>query len=286
MSLMGIGEFAELSWLSPRALRLYDELGLLPPARVDAGSGYRWYAPAQLERARLVASLRQLDIPLAQIKVILALDAAAAAGQVAACWARAEDRHAARRDLAGYLIDRLNGKEPVMYDVQVRDVPARSLLCLLRRAHGDEIMAMGKDLIARLAPVVAPHPGDPVTAPFVIYHGEVSQDSDGPVEVCWPVPGEQAAQIAASFPDLTLRAEPAHQEAFAHPGQGLPDPAQLVPVLEGLGAWTAARHRQPAGGLRQILLLSLGPGGQGPDVEWAVALRPAGNQARPQGARQ
>jgi len=84
---MGIGEFAELSWLSPRALRLYDELGLLPPARVDPDSGYRWYAPAQLEQARLVASLRQLDIPLAQIKLILALDAAAAAEQVAACWA-------------------------------------------------------------------------------------------------------------------------------------------------------------------------------------------------------
>jgi DNA-binding transcriptional MerR regulator len=278
MSLMGIGEFAELSWLSPRALRLYDELGLLPPARVDPGSGYRWYAPAQLEQARLVASLRQLDIPLAQIKVILALDAPAAAEQVAACWAQAEAGHAARRDLAGYLIDRLNGKEPVMYDVHVRDVPARSLLCLLRRAHGEEIMAMGKDLIARLHPVAVPRPGDPASAPFVIYHGEVSQDSDGPVEVCWPVPDEQAAQIAAGFPDLTLRTEPAHQEAFAHPGQALADPAQLVPVVEGLGAWVAAQHRQPAGGLRQILIFSPGSGGQGPntDIEWAIALRPAG----------
>jgi len=104
----------------------------------------------------------------------------------------------------------------------------------------------------------------------------VSQDSDGPVEVCWPVPGGQAAQIAASFPDLTLRTEPAHQEAFAHPGQALPDPAQLVPVVEGLGAWVAARHRQPAGGLRQILIFNLGSGGQGTDIEWAVALRPAG----------
>jgi hypothetical protein len=43
--------------------------------------------------------------------VILALDAAAAAERVAAWWAEAEDRHAGRRDLAGYLIDRLNGKE-------------------------------------------------------------------------------------------------------------------------------------------------------------------------------
>ncbi|MBV9379057.1 MAG: MerR family transcriptional regulator [Streptosporangiaceae bacterium] len=274
MSLMGIGEFAELSWLSPRALRLYDELGLLPPARVDPDSGYRWYAPAQLEQARLVSSLRQLDIPLARIKVILALDAPAAAERVAAWWAEAEDRHAGRRDLAGYLIDRLNGKEPVMYDVQVRDVPARSLLSLLWRAHEDEVMARVKDLMHRLHPVAAPPPGDPVSAPFVVYHGEVSQDSDGPVEVCWPVPSEQAAQIAAQFPDLALRTEPAHQEAFAQPEQALPGPAQLVPVLEGLFAWVAARHRQPNGGLRQIMLFNLAE--RRTDMEWAVALRPAG----------
>lgn len=209
----------------------------------------------------------------AQIKVILALDVAAAAGQVAACWAQTEARHAARRDLADHVIDRLNGKEPVMYDVQVRDVPARSLLCLLRHAREDEVVAMGKELIARLHPVAVPRPGDPDSAPFVIYHGEVSQDSDGPVELCWPVPDEQAAPIAARFVDLTLRTEPAHQEAFAHPEQAHQDLAQLVPVLEGLAAWVAARHRQPAGGLRQIMLFS--PGQRRTDIEWAVALRPA-----------
>ena len=79
MDLMGIGEFARLSRLSPKALRLYDELGLLPPARVDLDSGYRWYACGQLDQARLVASLRQIGVPLAQITVILGLEALAAA---------------------------------------------------------------------------------------------------------------------------------------------------------------------------------------------------------------
>jgi hypothetical protein len=45
VDLMSIGEFARRSGLSANALRLYDELGLLPPARVDASSGYRFYAP-------------------------------------------------------------------------------------------------------------------------------------------------------------------------------------------------------------------------------------------------
>jgi len=47
---MSIGEFARRSRLSPKALRLYDELGLLAPARVDDSSGYRFYDAGQLER--------------------------------------------------------------------------------------------------------------------------------------------------------------------------------------------------------------------------------------------
>ena len=65
MARLSIGEFARVSGLTPKALRLYDELGLLPPADVDPRSGYRSYDPAQLGRARLVAWLRGLGMPLA-----------------------------------------------------------------------------------------------------------------------------------------------------------------------------------------------------------------------------
>lgn len=73
MELMAIGAFARASRLSAKALRLYDELGLLPPAYVDPASGYRFYDPAQLEQARLVAWLRRLGMPLARIRVIAGL---------------------------------------------------------------------------------------------------------------------------------------------------------------------------------------------------------------------
>ncbi len=64
MRLLSIGAFARATRLTPKALRLYDELGLLPPALVDPASGYRFYDPAQLERAQLVAWLRRLGMPL------------------------------------------------------------------------------------------------------------------------------------------------------------------------------------------------------------------------------
>ena len=62
---MDIGEFARRSRLSPKALPLYNEFGLLDPVRVDDDSGYRYYSVAKLDRARLIAALRQLQIPLA-----------------------------------------------------------------------------------------------------------------------------------------------------------------------------------------------------------------------------
>jgi PPM family protein phosphatase len=53
---MSIGEFARRSRLSAKALRLYDDLGLLPPARVDEDSAYRFYDAVQLKQARLIAA--------------------------------------------------------------------------------------------------------------------------------------------------------------------------------------------------------------------------------------
>ncbi len=110
MALMTSGEFARASRLSPKALRLYDELGLLSPAEVDPVTGYRRYAPAQLEQARLVAWLRRLGMPLARIRVVIALPRAEAATELAEYWRQAEAEQSAKRDLATFLIGYLSGR--------------------------------------------------------------------------------------------------------------------------------------------------------------------------------
>ncbi|HUD79558.1 MAG TPA: helix-turn-helix domain-containing protein [Streptosporangiaceae bacterium] len=255
---MSIGEFARLSRLSPKALRLYDELGLLPPAEVDPDSGYRWYAAGQLDNARLVASLRQIGVPLTEIKVILSLEPEAAAAQVSAYWSETEADHAARRDLVGYLVDRLTGKRNVMFEVVVRDIPARSLLCLLRHASTDqEVWDLGKEVIGMLKaqPVPVPRIEGVAGAAFLVYYGEVNQDSDGPVEFCWPVPQDQAGRLAASLPGLTLRTEPAHQEASVHLDQDA-TAAQWQAAGDSALAWAAEQQRQPSDLPLRITLLT------------------------------
>ena len=66
-NLMAIGEFSERSGLSTKRLRTYAAEGLLTPAAVDPGSGYRYYSPGQLAAAQVIDALRQADVPLADI---------------------------------------------------------------------------------------------------------------------------------------------------------------------------------------------------------------------------
>lgn len=69
--LMTIGEFSERSGLSPKRLRTYAAEGLLAPAAVDPGSGYRYYAPGQVADAQVIDALRQANVPLADIRAFM-----------------------------------------------------------------------------------------------------------------------------------------------------------------------------------------------------------------------
>ena len=275
MELVSIGEFARLSRLSAKALRRYDELGLLPPAQVDPDTGYRWYDLAQLRQARLVAALRQVGMPLAQIRPVLALDPAAAAGRLSDWWAGLEAEHAARRDLTDFLVARLIGKELVMYEVATREVPERHLLCLKRNVDIAGAWELGKEFVAIMRARPLPRLPGREGATFAIYYAEVSEDSDGPVEWCRPVPAGQAQELAAAYPELTLRTEPAHGEAYVHLGDMRAAPPQWHLVSETLMAWAAGQDRERADLAARVTLLATGPvtEGSAPDCDYAVPLR-------------
>ncbi|WP_433320874.1 MerR family transcriptional regulator [Micromonospora sp. CA-269861] len=116
MGLMTIGAFARAARLTPKALRLYDQVGLLVPAAVDPESGYRLYDPAQVPVARLVAQLRRLGMPLATIRVVCGLEPAAAAEAITGYWRQVSADTAARARLATLLVDHLSGGGTTMSD--------------------------------------------------------------------------------------------------------------------------------------------------------------------------
>jgi PPM family protein phosphatase len=111
VGLLTIGGFARAAGLTAKALRLYDEVGLLPPAAVDPDSGYRLYDPRQLRQARLIARLRRIGMPLAEIRTVCGLRPDAAAEAVAGYWQRVSADTADRARQAALLVEQLSGRD-------------------------------------------------------------------------------------------------------------------------------------------------------------------------------
>ncbi|WP_406488111.1 MerR family transcriptional regulator [Streptomyces phaeochromogenes] len=259
--LLTIGAFAARARLSPKALRLYDRLGLLRPAHVDDTTGYRYYRAAQVERARLVFLLRGLDMPLARIAEVVErqeTDGQAAADLVTAYWADVEERLAGQRTLAHYLRGRLSGRSSELYatfEVHTVDVPEQWVITETRHTLVEELPVWIPASLGRLE-AAAKECGGTTGAPFVVYHSEVSQESDGPVESCVPVADPEAArtwavQHARAW-NTTARLEPAHRLAYTRITKAQVANPQIHAAYEAVEAWLTTQNLPYTAPCREI----------------------------------
>jgi DNA-binding transcriptional MerR regulator len=177
-----IEQFAAMTRLSAKALRLYAENGLLPPAKIDPASGYRSYRLEQVERARLIRLLRAVGLSLAEIGDFLREPTAARLDEVALAL---QARQAQRERILRYLRRTLDPEEArtmtERYEVSVKEVAAQPYASKaatvaigdLERFIGDSV----RELSARVAPA---------GPPFTLYHEPVNDEAEGRVEVGLP----------------------------------------------------------------------------------------------------
>jgi DNA-binding transcriptional MerR regulator len=126
--LLSIGRFARLAGLSVGALRHYDELDLLRPADIDRFTGYRRYRREQLETARTIARLRDLELPLDEIREVLAMDdPAGQRRRLAAHRARIEARTNRLTRLLHVEGRMSDGKDPIMTNATTDPTAATSV---------------------------------------------------------------------------------------------------------------------------------------------------------------
>jgi DNA-binding transcriptional MerR regulator len=165
-----ISEFARAVGLAPSALRFYDDCGLLPPAEVDSANGYRYYSPSQQPRARLLRDLREIDLPLAEVRVALDADPAVLAELVRAHLRTVEAKTAAARTAADHLLTQLLASQPVValggpeFASAVRQVASAAaatddfpgLDCVLIELAPDEVTFVATDRYRLAARTVRP----------------------------------------------------------------------------------------------------------------------------------
>ncbi len=245
---LSIGQFARRSLLSPKALRLYDHQGLLTPAEVDPVNGYRRYRESQLADARLIARLRKLDMPLAEVATVVAAPRDRRSDVLVAYWEAVERRVAAQRDLLMYLLIQLAGKERNfdMFEIKERDVPEQLMLTEQRHITVADLTAWMGATFGRMWEI-APQFGG-ITGPLLaIYHGEVNEDSDGPVEVCAPIRPDQEPA-----PNVPTRIEPAHREAYTRIRKSQVEFPEILTAYDAVEQWIAKNGKHVTGSPREV----------------------------------
>src|SRR5215470_1021315 len=251
---MTTGEFSRRSQLSIKALRLYDRQGLLRPAVVDEHNGYRGYDESQLFTARLIVFLRSLDMPLQEVARVVAAAGQEAADLIDTYWASQERRFAAQRHIAATLRPGVASSDPPgsQLPVQERYIPEQLVLTEQRHVYVGQLI-WTREATARLV-AHADRCGGVAGRRFVVFHGLVSADSDGPVEVCVPVtqPPDDPAELA-------WRVEPAHHEAFIQVTKVHFEVPAILSVYDQLAQWVARSERNQTGSPREVYVPGVEP---------------------------
>ena len=189
-TLLTIGRFASASGLTVKALRHYDEIGLLRPARVDGSSGYRYYEPAQLRDAIAIRRLRRLEVPLDDIGVLVRADGETVRARLAEHRGRvAASTEDKRRLLAE--IDAFIAREEELVpvedmEIEIRELPELRLAGVIRQLHIDQIAETMPRLIDSVAAWIRERGAEPTGVPVSLFRSGDREDWHL-VEAGWPV---------------------------------------------------------------------------------------------------
>ncbi|GAA2536153.1 MerR family transcriptional regulator [Mycolicibacterium diernhoferi] len=184
-SRLTIGEFATLTHLSVRTLRRYHADGLLEPAAIDPFTNYRYYAPEQIPNAQVIHQLRRLDVPLQEIKRILATDDAGRREEVIAGHLSQLEAELARTQAAVASLRRLVHPEPAEIEVDLPTLPARTVAAVKSTVHLQDSLAWYDEAMAELD--AAFPPGERTGPPGGHYANDLFTAGHGLMTVFRPV---------------------------------------------------------------------------------------------------
>jgi DNA-binding transcriptional MerR regulator len=189
--LLSIGAFSRVTRLSQKALRLYGSLDLLSPAWVDPDSGYRYYRSAQIRDARLIRSLREVGMPLATIRRILAGSPREAQSLMRSYVSALEEQaRKARAALPEHVAETVAFSPDPHLEISVRHEQEQPIISITERVKVGQLPEHLRSRVQELREFAAARNLRETGHPFGYFHGIVSEQDDGPLEVCLPVSRE------------------------------------------------------------------------------------------------
>ncbi|MCE1247699.1 MAG: MerR family transcriptional regulator [Firmicutes bacterium] len=188
-----IGEFSKLSYVSTKALRFYDELGLLKPDKVDPATGYRFYSAKQMPRLNRIIALKDLGFSLEQIGLLISgkISTDQIKGILKAKRAEIEKQIVFEHERLSRVETRLNmidveEKEMGNIDVVLKKVDAQKVIGL--RGVVENYPAVG-GLFEKLCKTIMSKGGNLEAPGIAVYYDTEYKEKDVDVEAAMPTTG-------------------------------------------------------------------------------------------------
>jgi DNA-binding transcriptional MerR regulator len=194
-----VGDFSRATHLSVKTLHHYHQAGLLEPAAVNPDTGYRYYSAGQIPTAQVIRRLRDLEMPVADVKAVLAApDAAARNALIAAHLNRLEAELAQTRTAVESLRSLLQPPEGPAA-IEHRSVPAIAAAGIGAVVDRADLLAWWQGALGELRATVRAQ-GLPATGPAGgMFASELFQTDRGQATVFIPVPGRVRPIGRATF---------------------------------------------------------------------------------------
>jgi DNA-binding transcriptional MerR regulator len=186
-----IGDFSRATHLSIKTLRHYHRVGLLEPAEVDTFTGHRRYTTHQIPTAQVIRRFRELDMPIDEIRGILAApDVVTRNELIAAHLGRLEEGLERTRSAVASLRDLLDHPpDPAHADIRHRSVPAARSAAITAVIDIDEIAPWYQGAFGELHATLGAQRLPPAGAPGGVYAMELFTDEHGQATVFIPCAG-------------------------------------------------------------------------------------------------
>lgn len=265
-NLLPIGRFSEICRLSIPALRHYDELGLLPPAAVDPDTGYRYYSISQAEDADRIRTLRLLEMPLPEIRAILAGNPAQKKSLLEAHRDRLIEETDRRRYAITLLDSMLREQPPLTYEIHLRETKPQLAASVRGTTGWADIGPFVANALAEIFRV-AGEQGMRFAGPaYVLYHSAEATEADIDLEVGMPVvePIEPAGRVGVATIAGGLVAATVHCGPYE----------EIGPAYRALGEWVQEHGHETAGPPREVYIVGpeqvAEPGALRTEILWPI----------------
>jgi DNA-binding transcriptional MerR regulator len=184
-----VGDFSRATHLSVKTLRHYHQVGLLEPATVNPDTGYRYYSAGQIPTAQVIRRLRDLEMPVADVKAVLAAPDAPARNALIAAHLNRLEAELAQTRTAVESLRTLLGPADGSAAIEHRSVPATAAAAIGAVVDRDDILAWLAGALGELRAAVQAQ-GLPATGPAGgVFASELLQQDRGQATVFIPVPG-------------------------------------------------------------------------------------------------